>query len=106
MGRRSCRCLRQCHDCRHSKTSAVIALGNTLEGVVGGYLIARWSGGTDTFFTPAQVAKFAAVCVGPATIISATIGVTTLCAAGLAHGRIFPGYGLRGGWGTLPARWW
>ena len=27
------------------ETSAVIAVGNTLEGVVGGYLIARWSGG-------------------------------------------------------------
>ncbi len=66
------------------ETSAVIAAGNTLEAVVGGFLIGRWSGGAKTFSTPAQVAKFALVCVGPATIISASVGVTTLCVAGFA----------------------
>ena len=66
------------------ETSAVIAAGNTLEAVVGGFLIGRWSGGANTFTTPAQVAKFALVCVGPATIISASIGVTTLYLAGFA----------------------
>lgn len=66
------------------ETSLVIALGNTLEGVVGGLLIERWSGGRDTFATPLQVAKFALVSVGPATIISATVGVTTLCLADFA----------------------
>ncbi|MGZ5912097.1 MAG: MASE1 domain-containing protein, partial [Reyranella sp.] len=67
------------------ETSAVIAAGNTLEAVVGGFLIGRWSGGAKTFSTPAQVAKFALVSVGPATIISASVGVTTLCVAGLAE---------------------
>ena len=66
------------------ETSAVIAAGNTLEAVVGGFLIGRWSGGAKTFSTPSQVAKFALVCVGPATIISASVGVTTLCVAGFA----------------------
>jgi PAS domain S-box-containing protein len=66
------------------ETSAVIAAGNTLEAVVGGFLITRWSGGADTFMSPAQVAKFALVSVGPATIISATVGAVTLCYAGLA----------------------
>jgi PAS domain S-box-containing protein len=66
------------------ETSAVIAAGNTLEAVVGGFLIGRWSGGARTFSTPAQVAKFALVCVGPATVVSASIGVTTLCVAGFA----------------------
>jgi PAS domain S-box-containing protein len=66
------------------ETSAVIAVGNTLEVIVGGFLIGRWSGGATTFSTPAQVVKFALVCVGPATIISASIGVTTLCVAGFA----------------------
>ncbi len=66
-------------------TSAFIALGNTLEAVVGGLLIARWSGGSDTFTTPARVAKFALVCVGPATVISASVGVVTLGVAGLAQ---------------------
>ncbi|MBI1203594.1 MAG: PAS domain-containing protein [Rhodopseudomonas sp.] len=65
-------------------TSTIIALGNTLEAVVGGVLIARWSGGSDTFASPARVAKFVAVSVGAATVISASIGVATLCATGLA----------------------
>jgi PAS domain S-box-containing protein len=65
-------------------TSALIALGNTLEGVAGGYLIERWSEGRDTFATPARVVKFALVSVGPATVISATVGVVTLTMAGLA----------------------
>ena len=71
------------------ETSAVIALGNTLEALVGGYLIGRWSGGANTFTTPAQVAKFALVTAGPATIISASIGVSTLCLAGLAKWAAF-----------------
>ncbi|MGH6664360.1 MAG: MASE1 domain-containing protein, partial [Pseudolabrys sp.] len=66
------------------ETSASIALGNTLEGVVGGCLIGRWSGGRDTFASPVQVAKFALIAVGPATVISATIGVVTLTLAGFA----------------------
>src|SRR5262245_65279653 len=41
------------------ETSAAIAVGNTLEGVVGGYLIARWCGGAQAFETPARIAKFA-----------------------------------------------
>jgi len=66
------------------ETSVVIAIGNTLEALVGGYLIEYWSGGRDTFASPAQVAKFALVCAGPATAISASVGVTTLCLAGFA----------------------
>jgi PAS domain S-box-containing protein len=66
------------------ETSALIALGNTLESVAGGYLIQRWAGGAQTFESPVRVAKFALVSVGPATVISASIGVVTLCVAGLA----------------------
>ena len=66
------------------ETSALIALGNTLESVAGGYLIGRWAGGAQTFESPVRVAKFALVAVGPATVISASIGVVTLCVAGLA----------------------
>jgi len=65
-------------------TSVFIALGNTLEALVGGLLIERWSGGRDTFSTPARVAKFALICAGPATVISATVGVVTLTLAGFA----------------------
>ncbi len=66
------------------ETSALIALGNTLEAVVGGFLIARWSDGANTFTTPAGVMKFAAVSFAPATVVSASIGVATLYWAGLA----------------------
>lgn len=65
-------------------TSAFIALGNTLEALAGGYLIERWSGGSETFTSPLRVAKFALVSVGPATVISATIGAVTLSVAGFA----------------------
>src|ERR1051325_1397505 len=41
------------------ETSAVIALGNTLEGVAGGYLTRIWSQGRLTFNSPAGVARFA-----------------------------------------------
>ncbi len=67
------------------ETSVVIALGNTLEGLVGGVLINLWSGGRDTFATPARVAKFFVISAGPATVISASVGVLTLCVAGLAQ---------------------
>lgn len=66
------------------ETSALIALGNTLEAVVGGLLIARWTAG-DPFGSPVNVAKFAAISFAPATVISASIGVATLYWAGLAQ---------------------
>ena len=66
------------------ETSAVIALGNTLEGLVGGILVNAWSNGRETFATPSGVAKFALLSAGPATAISASVGVTTLSLAGFA----------------------
>jgi len=66
------------------ETSAVIALGNTLEGLVGGYLINRWADGCEAFTSPGGVARFALIAVGPATILSASVGVLTLCVTGLA----------------------
>lgn len=63
-------------------TSIVIALRNTLEALVGGYLIKRWCGGTLAFDTPVNVAKFAVISVGPGALISATMGVTALRAGG------------------------
>jgi integral membrane sensor domain MASE1 len=65
-------------------TSSAIALGNTLESLVGGYLISRWSGGLRTFETPAGVARFALIALVAATPISATIGVASLVAAAAA----------------------
>ncbi len=66
-------------------TSAVIASGNTLEALVGGHLIKRFCGGTRAFDTPMDVAKFALISIGPATLISATIGVSALRAGGFVE---------------------
>ncbi|MGH6919718.1 MAG: MASE1 domain-containing protein, partial [Geminicoccaceae bacterium] len=65
-------------------TSFAIALGNTLESVVGGYLISRWSDGQRTFDSPAGVARFALIALVAATPISPTIGVGSLALAGYA----------------------
>ncbi len=63
-------------------TAIAIATGNSLEAVVGAYLINRWSNGRHTFSTPSSVAKFALICGVIATPISPCIGVTSLATAG------------------------
>ena len=63
-------------------TAIAIAIGNSLEAVVGAYLINRWSSGCNTFSTPNSVAKFALICFVIATPISASIGLTSLATAG------------------------
>ena len=65
-------------------TSSAIAIGNTLEAVVSGYLIGRWSDGRRTFETPSGVAKFALIALAPGAVISATVGVGSLSLAGEA----------------------
>src|SRR2546429_4319833 len=65
-------------------TSLAIATGNTLESLVGAYLINRWSDGVGTFDTPTGVAKFALICFVPSTMISATLGVVSLSLSGYA----------------------
>ena len=63
-------------------TAIAIATGNTLEAVVGAYLVNRWSSGYNTFSRPNSVAKFALICIVIATPISASIGLTSLATAG------------------------
>ena len=65
-------------------TSCAIGFGNTLEAVIGGWLINRWSDGRNTFETPIGVAKFTLIGLGPSTMTSATIGVGSLSLAGYA----------------------
>jgi len=65
-------------------TSAAIAVGNTLEGVTIAWLVERWCGGTKTFDTPGRVLAFATICGTTGTVLSATVGVATLCVSGLA----------------------
>ena len=62
--------------------SLATAAGSTLAAVVGGYLINLWSHGRKTFDTPAGIAKFALVSVGPSALIGASVGVGGLGLAG------------------------
>jgi TolB-like protein/integral membrane sensor domain MASE1/class 3 adenylate cyclase/Tfp pilus assembly protein PilF len=64
-------------------TSFAIATGNTLEALVGAWLVNRFAGGTNVFDRPQGVFKFA-LAAGISTIISPAFGVTSLGVAGFA----------------------
>jgi len=56
-------------------TSLAIAAGNTLEGLLGAYLVDRYANGTRAFDHAQDVFKFAALAALLSSIVSATIGV-------------------------------
>jgi signal transduction histidine kinase len=64
-------------------TSLGIATGNTLEAVVGAWLMHRFAGGVQVFDRAQNVFKFALV-VLISTLVSPTIGLTSLALAGFA----------------------
>jgi diguanylate cyclase (GGDEF)-like protein/PAS domain S-box-containing protein len=64
--------------------SLMIAVGNTLEGVVGAYLVKRFAGGLHVFDNAQNIFKFTALVGFGATTISATIGVFGLVVNDLA----------------------
>src|SRR5579863_10361672 len=66
-------------------TSLGIATGNTLEGVVGCYLVNRFAHGHRAFERAQDIFRFTFLAGMVSTAISATIGVTTLSLAGFAH---------------------
>jgi len=66
-------------------TSAAIAAGNTLEALIGTYLVNRFAGGSRAFDSVRGILKFAVLAAGLATAISATAGIATLAVAGLAQ---------------------
>src|SRR5262249_50104911 len=61
-------------------TSLAIGVGNTLEGVIGAFLVRRFAAGTDAFRQPHGVFRFAGIGIA-STTVSATIGVTSLALA-------------------------
>jgi len=65
-------------------TSLGIAAGNTLEGLLGAYLINKFANGRNCFDRPVDVFKFALLAGLVSTTISATIGVTSLSLGGYA----------------------
>lgn len=64
-------------------TSVAIAIGNTAEGLVGAWLVRRFARGAQAMERAPDVLKFAAF-AGLSTAIAATIGVTSLSAAGFS----------------------
>ncbi len=64
-------------------TSLGIAAGNTLEAVIGAWLIHRFAGGAEVFERAQNVFTFA-VAVLVSTLVSPTIGLTSLALAGFA----------------------
>jgi signal transduction histidine kinase/integral membrane sensor domain MASE1 len=65
-------------------TSLGIAVGNTLEGLVGAWLVQRWANGRQAFMLPQTIFIFALGAGFVATAVSATIGVTSLVLGGYA----------------------
>ena len=66
-------------------TSLGIASGNTLEGLVGAYLVNTYARGSNAFDRPQDIFKFAVLAATASTMVSPTIGVTTLALAGFAR---------------------
>src|SRR5260370_2868079 len=65
-------------------TSLGIATGNTLEGLLGGWLVTRYAGGRDVFARARDIVKFATLAGLASTAVSATIGVASLSLGGYA----------------------
>ncbi len=65
-------------------TSLGIALGNTLEAVIGAALVRRFAGGRAAFDRPQDILRFVGLAGCASTAVSATIGVASLAVAGYA----------------------
>ncbi len=78
-------------------TSLAIAIGNTLEGAVACYLVNRFGAGRHAFERLQDIFKFAFLAGIVSTTVSATIGVTTLAAAGFARWALY---------GSIWSTWW
>src|SRR5437867_11390831 len=65
-------------------SSLGIAVGNTLEGLLGAYLVNRFASGRNAFDRATDTFKFAVLAGMVSTVVSATCGVTSLALFGLA----------------------
>src|SRR6266850_2565308 len=70
-------------------SSLGIAAGNTLEALVGAFLVERFAGGAAAFERAKDIFKFVALAGFVSTTVSATIGVTTLALTGNARWSAF-----------------
>lgn len=65
--------------------ASAVALGNTLEALLGAYLVNRFAEGRRAFDRPQSVFAFAALAALVSTTVSPTVGVTSLALGGLAR---------------------
>jgi signal transduction histidine kinase/integral membrane sensor domain MASE1 len=65
-------------------TSIAIAVGNTLESILGAYLINRFANGRHVFERARDIFTYVMLACIVSTMVSATIGVTSLTVSGLA----------------------
>ena len=79
-----------------SATSLGIATGNTLEGVLGVWLVRRWAGGPAVFARAQTVFAFAGLACVVAPAVSASVGVASLVLGGQAQS----------GLGEIWLTWW
>jgi len=78
-------------------TSLAIALGNTLEGVLGAELVNRFAGGQNALDRIRDILLFVVLAGFLSTTVSATIGVTSLALGGFAPWS---------GYGSIWLTWW
>ncbi|MHB1219059.1 MAG: MASE1 domain-containing protein [Alphaproteobacteria bacterium] len=78
-------------------TSSAIAFGNTLEALIGAYLVNQYARGRRVFESPGGVVRFTLISLLISTPVSATIGVASLNAAGFVDAN-----DIRSVWMT----WW
>jgi diguanylate cyclase (GGDEF)-like protein/PAS domain S-box-containing protein len=78
-------------------TSFGIAAGNTMEALVGAYLVERYANGRHAFERSNDVFTFVMLAACFSTMISATVGTTTLMLGGLAEWSAY---------GTIWLTWW
>ncbi len=78
-------------------TSVGIAVGNTLEALVGCYLVNRFAHGDKAFSRAQDIFRFAALAGLVSTSVSATLGVASLSLGGLARWSEF---------GAIWSTWW
>jgi diguanylate cyclase (GGDEF)-like protein len=78
-------------------TSLGIALGNTLEGLIGARFLNCFANGRDAFDRARDILKFAFLAATLSTVISATIGVTSLSLGGFLQSKDF---------GRIWFTWW
>jgi diguanylate cyclase (GGDEF)-like protein/PAS domain S-box-containing protein len=78
-------------------TSFGIAVGNTLEALLGAYLVNRFANGRNAFERPQDIFRFAVLAAMISTTLSATFGVTSLAVGGFAPWS---------GFATIWTTWW